>query len=96
MSRIYEEPDLVSSQKLACKKFCLRVLKKFLALPNMPPCLVKDVVRRHTGPSEQERRPRAELQTVPGRFGHQPAGIKTGARGASLEVPHRLAGSPAA
>ena len=71
-------------------------LNIFLALPDRFPCLVKDVVRRHTGPSEQERRPRTELQPVPGRFGHQPAGIKTGARGASLEVPHRLAGSPAA
>ena len=26
---------------------------------------------------------------VPGRPGHQPAGTMTGARGASLEVPHR-------
>src|SRR5580692_3586829 len=29
-----------------------------------------------------------------GRPGHQPAGTMTGARGASLDVPHRLAGVP--
>ena len=29
-----------------------------------------------------------------GRPGHQPAGTMTGVRGASLEVPHRLAGNP--
>jgi hypothetical protein len=34
------------------------------------------------------------VTAIPGRPGHQPAGIMTGARGASLEVPHRLAGNP--
>jgi hypothetical protein len=32
------------------------------------------------------------VTVTPGRLGHQPAGTMTGARGASLEVPHRLAG----
>ena len=34
------------------------------------------------------------VTATPGRLGHQPAGITTGARGASLEVPHGLAGVP--
>src|ERR1700691_2391885 len=34
------------------------------------------------------------VTVTPGRPGHQPAGTMTGARGASLEVPHRLAGNP--
>src|SRR6202167_5507970 len=34
------------------------------------------------------------VTVTPGRPGHQPAGTRTGARGASLEVPHRLAGTP--
>ena len=34
------------------------------------------------------------VTATPGRPGHQPAGTRTGARGASLEVPHRLAGNP--
>src|ERR1700691_1190983 len=34
------------------------------------------------------------VTATPGRPGHQPAGTMTGARGASLEVPHRLAGNP--
>ena len=33
------------------------------------------------------------VTATPGRPGHQPAGTRTGARGASLEVPHRLAGN---
>ena len=32
------------------------------------------------------------VTATPGRLGHQPAGITTGARGASLDVPHGLAG----
>ena len=32
------------------------------------------------------------VTATPGRPGHQPAGTMTGARGASLEVPHGLAG----
>ena len=34
------------------------------------------------------------VTATPGRPGHQPAGTMTGARGASLEVPHGLAGNP--
>src|SRR5580698_10206777 len=34
------------------------------------------------------------VTAAPGRPGHQPAGTMTGVRGASLEVPHRLAGNP--
>ena len=34
------------------------------------------------------------VTATPGRPGHQPAGTTTGARGASLEVPYRLAGNP--
>src|ERR1700733_3497908 len=34
------------------------------------------------------------VTAAPGRPGHQPAGTMTGARGASLDVPHRLAGVP--
>ena len=34
------------------------------------------------------------VTATPGRPGHQPAGTMTGVRGASLEVPHRLAGNP--
>ena len=34
------------------------------------------------------------VTVTPGRPGHQPAGTMTGARGASLEVPHGLAGNP--
>src|ERR1700691_1257605 len=34
------------------------------------------------------------VTAAPGRPGHQPAGTMTGARGASLDVPHGLAGVP--
>ena len=34
------------------------------------------------------------VTVTPGRPWHQPAGTMTGARGASLEVPHGLAGLP--
>ena len=37
-------------------------------------------------------RGRRLVTATPGRPGHQPAGTMTGARGASLEVPHGLAG----
>ena len=39
-------------------------------------------------------RGRRLVTATPGRPGHQPAGTMTGVRGASLEVPHGLAGNP--
>src|SRR5271163_1063287 len=39
-------------------------------------------------------RGRRLVTATPGRLGHQPAGTMTGVRGASLEVPHGLAGNP--
>jgi hypothetical protein len=39
-------------------------------------------------------RGRRLVTATPGRPGHQPAGTMTGARGASLEVTHRLAENP--
>ena len=55
------------------------------------PC--EGVVRPEGRAIGRERCPRAALQPAPGRLGHQPAGTRTGTRGASLQPGATPAGA---
>src|SRR5271168_2348169 len=60
---------------------------------NLAPVQGRYAVTPHGG-ARVGSRGRRFVTAAPGRPGHQPAGTMTGVRGASLEVPHRLAGNP--
>src|SRR5580658_9459786 len=60
---------------------------------NLAPVQGRHAVTPHDG-ARVGSRGRRFVTATPGRSGHQPAGTMTGVRGASLEVPHRLAENP--